>query len=147
MKVGANCKIGDYCTIEADVEIGKNVTIRNYVMLKKGTKIGDDCYIGSYFRSGGNDIIGNRVVIKCKTTSSPGVRIGDGSFIGPHVLLLHKTHGGTSMPCEIKEDVYIGGGATILPNVTVNKCATVGAGAVVTKDVTEGNTVKGNPAK
>ena len=50
-------------------------------------------------------------------------------------------------PVTIGEDVWIGGGAIILPGVTIGDRAIVGAGSVVTKDVPEGATVRGNPAR
>ena len=44
-------------------------------------------------------------------------------------------------------DVWIGGGAIILPGVTVGDGAVIGAGSVVTRDVEPGQTVIGNPAR
>jgi maltose O-acetyltransferase len=46
----------------------------------------------------------------------------------------------------IGSDVWIGGGAIILPGVTIGDGAVIGAGSVVTRDVTAGATVAGNPA-
>jgi maltose O-acetyltransferase len=48
---------------------------------------------------------------------------------------------------NIGEDVWIGGGAILLPGVTVGDGAIVGAGAVVTRDVAPGTRVVGNPAR
>jgi maltose O-acetyltransferase len=53
----------------------------------------------------------------------------------------------TSEPVYIKDYVFIGPRAIILPGVTINKGAVVGAGAVVTKDVGEYSIVGGVPAK
>ena len=47
----------------------------------------------------------------------------------------------------IKDDVIIGAGAQILGPVTVGKCARIGGNSVVTRDVGEGQTVVGIPAK
>ena len=47
----------------------------------------------------------------------------------------------------IEEDAFLGGNCTILPYKKVGAGATVGAAAVVTKDVAPGQVVKGNPAK
>ena len=47
----------------------------------------------------------------------------------------------------IREGCFIGVNAIILPNVTLGKCAVVGAGSVVTKDVPDYAIVGGNPAK
>lgn len=50
-------------------------------------------------------------------------------------------------PVTLEEGCYIGVNAIVLPNVTVGKCAIVGAGAVVTKDVPPYTIVAGSPAK
>jgi acetyltransferase-like isoleucine patch superfamily enzyme len=48
---------------------------------------------------------------------------------------------------DLKDNVFIGHGALIMPNVCIGPNAIVGAGSVVTKDVKEGSVVAGNPAK
>ena len=50
-------------------------------------------------------------------------------------------------PIRIGRNVWIGGGAIILPGVTVGDDALIGAGSVVTRDVPAGATVVGNPAR
>jgi len=48
---------------------------------------------------------------------------------------------------QVGEGSFIGAGAVILPGIKVGQWATVGAGAVVTKDVPDGATVAGVPAR
>ena len=50
-------------------------------------------------------------------------------------------------PIRIGHDVWIGGGAIILPGVTVGDKSVIGAGSVVTHDVPAANVVVGNPAR
>ena len=66
-------------------------------------------------------------------------RIGRFTTLGP----------GTVIPgnCEIGEFVTTGAGVTLRPGVKIGDGATLGAGAVVVKDVGDGATVVGNPAK
>jgi maltose O-acetyltransferase len=48
---------------------------------------------------------------------------------------------------RIGSDVWIGGGAIVLPGVAIGDGAVIGAGSVVTRDVPAGATVVGNPAR
>jgi maltose O-acetyltransferase len=85
------------------------------------------------------------------------ITIGDKTQIGPYAQLLAADHPRdpaardagleNGRPVTIGRNVWIGGGALILPGVTVGDDAIVGAGAVVTRDVPAGTTVAGNPAR
>lgn len=85
------------------------------------------------------------------------VRIGDGTQIGPGVQILTADHPRDpaqrasglewGRPIAIGRNVWIGGGAIILPGVTIGDDAVIGAASVVTRDVPPGATVVGNPAK
>lgn len=85
------------------------------------------------------------------------ITIGDGTQIGPMVQILTADHPRdpavraagleSGRPITIGANVWVGGGAIILPGVTVGRDAIVGAGAVVTRDVPAGTTVAGNPAR
>jgi maltose O-acetyltransferase len=54
---------------------------------------------------------------------------------------------GSAVPVRIGSNVWIGGGAIVLPGVSIGDDAIVGAGSVVTRDVPPGTTVVGNPAR
>ena len=85
------------------------------------------------------------------------VVIGDRTQIGPGVQIYAADHPRDAetrramlefgRPVTIGKDVWIGGGAIIVPGVTIGDGAVVGAGSVVTRDVPAGATVVGNPAK
>ncbi len=85
------------------------------------------------------------------------VVIGAGTAIGPAVQILAADHPRDprlrrqkvrfGRPVTIGANVWIGGGAIILPGVTIGDDAIVGAGSVVTRDVAAGATVVGNPAR
>ncbi|SEN85843.1 maltose O-acetyltransferase [Sphingomonas gellani] len=85
------------------------------------------------------------------------VDIGAGTQIGPGVQILTADHPREpalraralefGRPIRIGANVWIGGGALILPGVTIGDDAIVGAGSVVTRDVGAGETVVGNPAR
>lgn len=83
--------------------------------------------------------------------------IGDNCQIGPNVQILTADHPRNpaerdaglenGKPISLGRNVWIGGGAILLPGVRVGDDAIIGAGAVVTKDVAAGETVVGNPAR
>ena len=50
-------------------------------------------------------------------------------------------------PIAIGVNVWIGGGAILLPGIRIGEGAIIGAGSVVTRDVPAGATVSGNPAR
>jgi maltose O-acetyltransferase len=85
------------------------------------------------------------------------VTIGDGTQIGPAVQIYAADHPrdprqrrlGLELgrPVHIGRNVWIGGGAIVLPGVSVGDDAIIGAGCVVTKDVPAGAKVRGNPAR
>lgn len=85
------------------------------------------------------------------------IRIGARTMLAPGVHIYAATHpldpdvraSGLELckPVTIGEDVWIGGGAIVLPGVTIGDRAVVGAGSVVTKDVAPLTVVAGNPAR
>lgn len=93
----------------------------------------------------------------CVILDVVAVTIGDKTQIGPGVQILTADHprgfaereAGLEFgrPIHIGRNVWIGGGAIILPGVTVGDDAIIGAGSVVTRDVPSGVTVVGNPAR
>ena len=93
----------------------------------------------------------------CVVLDVVSVTIGDGTQIGPGVQILAADHprepdlrrDGLELgrPVSIGRNVWIGGGALILPGVTIGHDAIIGAGAVVTRDVAPGIAVVGNPAR
>jgi len=85
------------------------------------------------------------------------VTIGDRTQIGPGVQILAADHPRDpaeralglefGRPVRIGRNVWIGGGAILLPGVTIGDDALIGAGSVVTRDVAKGVTAFGNPAR
>lgn len=83
------------------------------------------------------------------------IEIGDNVLLGPNVQLYTVNHpldvsqrsSEYTRPIKIESNVWIGGGAIILPGITIREGAVVAAGAIVTKDVPESSLVAGNPAK
>lgn len=95
--------------------------------------------------------------VNCVILDTGAVRIGDGTMIGPGVQIYCADHHHDAtlraqmleraLPVTIGANVWIGGGAIVLPGVTVGDGAIIGAGSVVTRDVAPGARVVGNPAR
>lgn len=123
--------------------------------------VGEGSYIRPPFHCdyGYNISLGRGVFLNfnCVVLDVVTVTIGDGTQIGPGVQILTADHPRDPVqrraglefgrPVCIGANVWIGGGAIVLPGVTIGDDAVVGAGAVVTRDVRAGVTVVGNPAK
>jgi maltose O-acetyltransferase len=85
------------------------------------------------------------------------ITIGDDCQLGPNVQLLTAYHPTepeprrakleAAAPIAIGDNAWLGGGAIVLPGVTVGANSVVGAGAVVTKDVPPNAVAVGNPAR
>lgn len=101
--------------------------------------------------------LGKHVFINhdCSFLDMGGITIEDQVQIGPKVSLITENHPLTPSQRKnlvlnaiiIKENAWLGAGATILPGVTVGKNAVIAAGAVVTKDVADNTVVAGVPAR
>src|SRR5215212_7265057 len=107
---------------------------------------------------GSNIELGERVFFNfnCVVLDVCRVRIGDFTLFGPGVQILTPLHPLDAelrrreeygKPIEIGSDVWVGGGALILPGVRVGSRAVIGAGSVVTRDVPEGVFAAGNPCR
>lgn len=123
--------------------------------------LGNNTIIESPFHCvyGRNIHIGNYVYlnVQCTILDCAEVHIGDHVMVGPAVQIYTPAHLlqaeartqglEVAKPIEIEDNVWIGGGAILLPGVTIGRNAVVGAGAVVTKSVAPNTVVAGNPAK
>jgi len=137
-----------------DVTFGERVRIVAPVNLF-GCRIGDDCFIGPFTEITRNVTIGNRVKIQSHSFICDLVTIGNDCFIGHGVMFVNDlfrrggpARGDRSLwaPTAIGNHVSIGTNATILP-VSICDHVVIGAGSVVTRDITEPGIYAGNPAK
>jgi maltose O-acetyltransferase len=107
---------------------------------------------------GGNIELGERVFFNfnCIVLDVCAVRIGDYTLFGPGVQLLTPMHPMNARqrrgeeygkPIEIGSDVWVGGGAIVLPGVRIGSGTVIGAGSIVTRDVPAGVFAAGNPCR
>ena len=96
-----------------------------------------------------NVVIGKNCNIQAHVTISNGCVLGDNVFIAPNSSLLNDKYPKSTFmtPPVIKDSVAIGGGVTILPDVTIGEKAVIGGGSVVTKNVPPRMVLSGVPAR
>lgn len=142
-----------------NVKFGKNVTIVEPVNMYDCT-IGDNVFIGPFTEIQSNVNIGNNTRICSHSFICSNVTIGNHSFIGHGVMFANDKYDSdisTNGKCGSVENyicrdikignyVRIGSNATILP-VIIDDNVIVGAGSVVTKNISKDIVVCGNPAK
>lgn len=111
--------------------------------------IGDNTVVHSHVWIGDRVAIGERCKIQAFCFIPTGVRIGNDVFLGPRVTFTNDKYPPSSdwETTIVLDNASIGAGAIILPGLTIGRGARIGAGAVVTKNVGDGETWYGNPAK
>lgn len=108
---------------------------------------GSNIYLGENFYANFN----------CVILDPAEVRLGDNVFLGPGVHIYTASHPlepkernsgyETALPVTIGDNVWLGGGAIILPGVTIGANTTIGAGSVVTKDIPANVVAAGVPCR
>lgn len=128
------------------IRVGDSVTIHPGSQIVAGRT--GKVTIGSHSHVSRNSVLagagGITIGEHCKISS--GVMIYSVTYHRDFGVLLRNAPAKFA-PVVLGNDVHIGANATILPGVTIGNNATVGAGAVVTRDVADGTTVVGVPAR
>lgn len=139
---GERCFVSDLASVDAET-----------------LTLGDRTYVAAGAYLTGTLTLGRDVSVNPYTVVRGDVVIGDATRIGAHTSILGFTHvfddpdvevrlqGLASRGIRIGDDVWIGSHVVVLDGVTVGSRAVLAAGAVVTKDVSAGAVVGGNPAR
>ena len=141
-------------SIKSDVIFGDDVVVVQPVNLY-GCNIGSNSFVGPFVEIQKDVVVGSRCKIQSHTFICELVSIGDDCFIGHGVMFINDLFDGGGpargdkskwKKTSVGNHVSIGSNATILP---INICdnVVIGAGAVVTKDITQPGIYAGNPAK
>jgi len=165
-KSGVNFKIGHFCVIEDDVEVGDNVVIGNYTILHKGVKLGNNTAVGSYceidkncdirnnviiqgrIRMGDSCLVEDKVTIKYGTILTSNVLLKENCFLGPNVITLGSTHKRVTVHgTTIGNETYIGAGSKIAGGIIIGNNITVGALSFVNKNLDESGIYVGAPIR
>jgi acetyltransferase-like isoleucine patch superfamily enzyme len=148
--------------ITSDVKLGANVKIFQPDLVNiYGCEIDEDTKIGAFVEIQKGVFVGSRCKISSHSFLCEGVTIEDEVFIGHGVMFTNDLYpraanedGSLQTEADwqvvktlVKRGASIGSNATILPGITIGKQATIGAGAVVTKDVPDYAIVAGVPGR
>jgi acetyltransferase-like isoleucine patch superfamily enzyme len=137
-----------------DVDFGLRVRIIKPVNLYECT-LGDDVFVGPFVEIQSGVVVGGRTKIQSHTFVCELVEIGENCFIGHGVKFINDrfSQGGPANgnktlwgKTKIGNNVSIGSNATILP-VDICEHSVIGAGSVVTRNITKSGVYAGNPAR
>jgi UDP-2-acetamido-3-amino-2,3-dideoxy-glucuronate N-acetyltransferase len=149
--------------IVESARVGVRTRIWAFTHVLAGASIGRDCNIGGHCYVEDGAVIGDAVTVKNGTSIWTGVTLDDGVFVGPAVIFTNDRTPRSSrlgvtgdryhtpsrwlVPTRVCRGATLGAGAVLVAGVTVGEFAMVGAGAVVTEDVSAHALVVGNPAR
>lgn len=147
--------------VSDDAKIGRGTRIWHQVQVREGAVIGSECILGKGAYIDVNVRIGDRCKLQNSVFVFHGFNLEDGVFLGPGVMLLNdknpraiNTDGSlksdsdwTASEGVVRHGASVGGGAVVLPGVSIGRFALVGAGAVVTRAVPDHGIVVGSPAR
>ncbi len=152
-KIGKNVEIEPYVVFADKVKIGNNVKILSFSHLE-GVKIDNDVSVGPYARlrpgtkikSGSK--IGNFVEVK-QSTINKNSKVNHLSYIGDALVGKEVNIGAGTITCNydgrkksktnIKDKVFVGSNTSLVAPVTLNEKSIIGAGSVITKNVSKGS--------
>jgi UDP-2-acetamido-3-amino-2,3-dideoxy-glucuronate N-acetyltransferase len=140
--------------VDHGVEIGEGTKIWHFAHILPGCIIGRNVVMGQNTMAGPNVRIGDGCKVQNNVALYEGVELEADVFCGPSCVFTNvfNPRAAVSRKSEfrktlVKYGATIGANATIICGVTIGEYAFVGAGAVVTKDVTAHALMVGTPAR
>jgi UDP-2-acetamido-3-amino-2,3-dideoxy-glucuronate N-acetyltransferase len=140
--------------VDDGATIGTDTRVWHFCHIMPKAIIGSNCILGQNVFVDNHVVIGNGVKIQNNVSVYTGVSIEDDVFIGPSVVFTNVINPRSFIErkhefrqTHIHKGASIGANATVVCGVTVGDYALIGAGSVVTGDVSPYSLVYGNPAR
>jgi UDP-2-acetamido-3-amino-2,3-dideoxy-glucuronate N-acetyltransferase len=151
--IDPSARIHPLADVSPEATIGAGTSIWQWVLVLASARIGRDCNLNAHTLVEGGAVLGDRVTLKSGVFVWDGVTLEDDVFCGPNATFTNdnrprsRQRPAAFAATLVKRGASIGAGAVILPGLTIGEGAMIGAGAVVTRDVPDGETWAGNPAR
>jgi UDP-2-acetamido-3-amino-2,3-dideoxy-glucuronate N-acetyltransferase len=149
-----NFTVHPTAVIDDGCQIGNGTRIWHFSHLMTGCVIGENCNIGQNVVISPEVVLGNNVKIQNNVSIYTGVTCDDDVFLGPSCVFTNVVNPrsavnrrGSYAKTHVGKGASIGANATIVCGHDIGKYAFVGAGAVVTKNISDYALVVGNPAR
>ncbi len=146
--------IHETAVIDEPCSIGVGSKVWHFSHIMKDAVLGNDCNLGQNVGISPRVTLGNNVKVQNNVSIYTGVICEDDVFLGPSMVFTNIVNPRSAV---VRKDKYvktlvqkgasIGANATVVCGNTIGSFAMVGAGAVITKDVSPYALVVGNPAK
>ena len=147
--------------VEEGATVGDGTRVWRNAQIRRGARVGRECNIGKDAFIDAGVVVGDRCKIHTGSMLFSGARVADGVCIGPGAILTNdrlpraidqagrlKTEADwTESGVTVERGASVGAGAVLVAGITVGEFALIGAGAVVTRDVPAYALVVGNPAR
>ena len=146
--------IHETAVIDEPCSIGVGSKIWHFSHIMKDAALGNDCNLGQNVVISSRVTLGNNVKVQNNVSIYTGVICEDDVFLGPSMVFTNIVNPRSAVvrkdkyvKTHVQKGASIGANATVVCGNTIGSFAMVGAGAVITKDVSPYALVVGNPAK
>ena len=151
--LGAGARVRSHTVVYAGNVIGERFQTGHGALIRELNEIGDDVSVGSHSVIEHHVRIADRVRIHSNAFIPEYSVLEESAWVGPNVVFTNAAYPVSRGAKDnlrgprLMAGAKIGANATLLPGITIGHEALVAAGAVVVRDVAEGEVVAGNPAR
>jgi acetyltransferase-like isoleucine patch superfamily enzyme len=150
LTIGDNAVIRSGCIIYSGTKFGNKFRTGHNILVRENTVIGDGVLVGTNSVVENNVKIGNNVSIQTNVYVTTNSTLEDNVFMGPCSVTTNDKYtqvGAKLVGPTIKKGARMGANSVVLPGVTIGENCVIGSGSVVVKDLPDGVTVVGYPAR